>query len=92
MSHPYLQIDRVSDVSAKSGYPRSTLYARISQGLWTRPIKLGVRASGWPAYETEALNAARVAGKSDAEIRSLVTRLEKDRRNAIAPQCDPVAA
>ena len=67
-------------VESQSGYPRSTLYLRISQGLWTRPVKLGPRAVGWPADEVSALNAARIAGQSDAEIRALVTRLEAGRK------------
>ncbi len=41
-----LRRPRVEDTS---GYPRSTFYKRISQGLWTRPVRLGPRAVGWPA-------------------------------------------
>ena len=71
---------RRGSVESQSGYPRSTLYLRISQGLWTRPVKLGPRAVGWPSDEVSALNAARIAGQSDAEIRALVTRLEAGRK------------
>ena len=70
---------RRGSVESQSGYPRSTLYLRISQGLWTRPVKIGPRAVGWPADEVSALNAARIAGQSDAEIRALVARLESAR-------------
>jgi prophage regulatory protein len=35
---------------------------------------------GWPAHEVAALNAARIAGKADAEIRALVTHLEAARK------------
>ena len=70
---------RRGSVESQSGHPRSTLYLRISQGLWTRPVKIGPRAVGWPADEVSALNAARIAGQSDAEIRALVTRLEAAR-------------
>ena len=73
---------RRGSVESQSGYPRSTLYLRISQGLWTRPVKLGPRAVGWPADEVSALIAARIAGQSDAEIRDLVARLEAARRAA----------
>ena len=66
-------------VESQSGYPRSTLYLRISQGLWTRPVKIGPRAVGWPADEVRALNAARIAGQSDEEIRALVARLHAAR-------------
>ena len=65
-----------------NGLARSTLYERISDGLWTRPVKLGARASAWPSHEVTALNAARIAGKPDDEIRELVKRLEADRQHA----------
>ena len=73
---PIFRRPRVEDTS---GYSRSTLYLRISQGLWTRPVSLGPRAVGWPAGEVAAINAARIAGKSDDNIRALVTQLEAAR-------------
>ena len=73
------QILRRPRVEAASGYSRSTLYARISEGLWTRPVSLGPRAVGWPAGEVAALNASRIAAKTEEEIRALVIRLEKAR-------------
>lgn len=74
-------IFRLPRVKASSGLPRSTLYLRISQGLWTKPIHLGSRSVGWPENEVIALNAARIAGKSNDEIRDLVTRLESARKS-----------
>jgi prophage regulatory protein len=50
--------------------------------LFTKPVRIGSRSVAWPRHETEAINAARLAGKSDAEIRELVARLEKDRKAA----------
>lgn len=76
---PY-SILRLPEVKAQSGYSRSTIYLRISQGLWTKPVKLGVRSVGWPSAEVTALNAARIAGKADSEIRILVTELEIARK------------
>ena len=75
-----LAILRRKQVQAESGYSRSTIYLRIAQGLWPKPVSLGARAVGWPAREVWALNAARVAGKSDDDIRALVTRLELERQ------------
>ena len=75
---------RRASVELQSGYPRSTLYLRISQGLWTHPVKIGPRAVGWPLHEVNALNSARIAGKSDEDIRALVTRLEAARKNTQA--------
>lgn len=74
---------RLPSVKSESGQSRSTIYLRITQGLWTKPVSLGPRAVGWPAHEVGALNAARIAGKSDEEIRALVVKLEAA-RNAVS--------
>ena len=78
-----IKIDRLPAVLDKSGYPRSTLYLKISQGLWTKPVKLGLRSSGWPSTDTDTINAARIADKSDDEIRAIVAKLEAARKTAI---------
>lgn len=73
---------RRPQVESESGYSRSTIYLRITQGLWPRPISLGARAVGWPAGEVAALNVARIAGLTDPQIRELVIRLHGERKNA----------
>ena len=73
---------RRKQVEAASGASRSTIYLKISQGLWPKQVKLGDRAVGWPAHEVAAINRARIAGKSNVEIRALVARLERDRSEA----------
>jgi prophage regulatory protein len=84
--HPALTtILRRKQAEAASGYSRSTIYLRISQGLWTKPVHLGARAVGWPASEVEALNAARIAGLADAAIRKLVVELQALRQRAGFP-------
>ncbi len=75
---------RRPSVQHVSGQSRSTLYLRISEGLWTRPVSIGPRAVAWPAHEVAALNAARIAGKTDDEIRQLVARLHVARDAAVA--------
>lgn len=70
---------RRKQVEAETGYSRSTIYLRISQGLFIKPVSLGTRAVGFPAGEVAALNAARIAGKQDADIRILVSKLEAAR-------------
>ena len=79
---------RRKQVEAATGYSRSTIYLRISQGLFVRPVGLGARAVGFPAGEVAALNAARIAGKSDAQIQALVRDLEAARRSADAAVAD----
>ena len=73
---------RIPAVKSESGLSRSTIYLRVSQGLWTRPVSLGARAVGWPSDEVEAINAARIAGYTDDEIRGLVSKLEAARKGA----------
>jgi prophage regulatory protein len=72
---------RRKQVEAETGYSRSTIYLRIAQRLFVKPVSLGARAVGWPAHEISSLNAARIAGKSETEIRSLVAKLEMSRKD-----------
>ncbi|WP_296753649.1 AlpA family phage regulatory protein [Thiobacillus sp.] len=73
---------RLPSVKAETGASRSTIYLRIQQGLWPKPVKLGPRSVAWPASEVAALNAARIAGMADTEIRALVAKLETARKSA----------
>lgn len=70
---------RLPAVMSATGQTRSTLYLRIKQQLMTPPVKLGERCAAWPAHEVAAINTARIAGKSDEEIRELVTQLQQQR-------------
>lgn len=81
MTHTIL---RIPAAKSRSGYSRSTIYLRIAQGLWTKPVSLGPRAVGWPAHEIDSLNAARISGKTDAEIRELVQALHTKRKELMA--------
>ena len=74
-AHSPTTILRRRHVQSETGWARSTLYLRILDGLWPRPISLGARAVGWPAVEVSTMNAARIAGLSDSEIRQLVVDL-----------------
>ena len=71
---------RRNQVQAETGLSRSTIYLRIAQGLWPKPVSLGPRAVGWPAREVAALNEARIAGACDAHVRSLVEQLVRGRQ------------
>lgn len=77
---PLHDIVRRARVERATGYSRSGLYLRISQGLWPKPVRIGARAVGWPAREVAAMNQARIAGWSEDDIRRLVERLEAGRR------------
>ena len=76
------QLIRLPAVKDKTGLSRSTIYLRIEQGFFTKPVALGPRCVGWPAGDVDAINAARIAGKSDTEIKALVSRLHASRADA----------
>ena len=73
---------RLPNVLRERGRSRSAHYLDIQQGLFTRQVRIGLRAVGWPSSEVAAINAARIAGKSEQEIRALVVRLEAARKAA----------
>lgn len=58
---------------------RSSYYAKAARSLMPMPVKLGPRACAIPVRELEAVNAARIAGKTDDEVRALVVRLHAER-------------
>jgi len=70
---------RLQKVIEMMGMSRSTLYLRIKQGLMPPPVKLGERSSAWPEHEISAINAARLAQKSNDEIREIVAQLYRQR-------------
>lgn len=73
---------RLPEVLKARGRSRSSHYADIKHGLFTRQVDLGVHCVGWPEHEVIALNQARIAGKSEEEIRALVTCLEARRKGS----------
>ncbi len=74
-------IRRLPYVLQKRGLSRSTHYLDIQKGLFTSPVSIGSRSVGWPEHEIDTLNAARIAGLGDDEIRKLVSKLEVERKS-----------
>jgi prophage regulatory protein len=75
-----MTILRMPAVKAETGHrSHASIYNAIKAGLFTKPVPIGQRSVGWPANEVQAINAARIAGKSEAEIRELVVRLHTRR-------------
>jgi len=77
-----MEIWRRKKVCDYTGKPDSSVYADSSKGLFPKPVKIGPQASGWPADEVIAINRARIAGKSEDEIRALVADLHLKRLQA----------
>jgi prophage regulatory protein len=44
---------RLPDVKRSTGLSRSTIYLRISQGTFPKPVSLGGRAVGWLQAEVQ---------------------------------------
>ena len=59
---------RLPEVLARTGLSRSTIYVRLDQGRFPRPVSLGARAVGWIESEVAEWMRARIAAsRSDAE-------------------------
>lgn len=74
-----LKILRASQAQEATGLPRSCFYSQVAKGLLPPSIQLGPRSVGWVETEINAVNVARILGKTDEEIKSLVMRLVKER-------------
>lgn len=48
-----LSILRRHDVQARTGLARSTIYLRVAQGTFPKPVSLGGRAVGWVESEID---------------------------------------
>lgn len=77
MLDPILRMPKVIIALGKS---RSSVHEDVKEGLLTKPVRIGLRAVGLPESEVSAINAARIAGKSDEEIRVLVRKLHAARK------------
>ncbi|MGZ8095699.1 MAG: helix-turn-helix transcriptional regulator [Methylosarcina sp.] len=77
------KLTKLPGVKDATGKSRSTLYRDISKGLFTRPVKIGGDRVAWPQNEIDAINRARIAGKSDDDIKALVKKLHTDRKAGV---------
>jgi prophage regulatory protein len=62
-----LTILRRKQVEARTGLSRSTIYLRIQEGSFPRPINLGARAVGWLENEIEAWLTACVENRDNGQ-------------------------
>lgn len=73
------KIIRPAAFGEATGIPKSTMHHYVKHVLLPKPIRLGSRAVGFLSDEIDAVMNARIAGKSDAEVKTLVAELEKRR-------------
>jgi prophage regulatory protein len=75
-----MAIFRMPAVKAETGHKsHASIYNAIRAGTFTRPVPIGERSVGWPDYEVKAINQARIAGQTEAQIKELVNRLHAKR-------------
>lgn len=74
-----VQSPKRPDTPAPLPFSAPTLWRRVKNGTWPKPVKLSERVSAWIVGECRAMNAALIAGKSEAEIRQLVVQLHAKR-------------
>lgn len=78
---------RLPEVKRRRGFRAdASVYNEVRDGLFTTGVAISQRSKGWPDYEVDAINAARVAGKTDHDIRALVQMLQAKRRELVILQ------
>lgn len=80
-----MRILRLPAVKSEMGYRTDAIiYNAIRAGTFTAGVHIGQRSKGWPDYEARAINAARIAGKSDVDLCELIKVLHGNRTGLIA--------
>lgn len=66
-------------------YPRSKSALQLDEkaGLFCPPVSIGERAVAYLKHEAEAVIQARVEGKSQEQIKQLVSELIKQRKKIV---------
>ena len=74
---------RLPAVTIQLGHRSATsVYDAIRGGTFTTGVAIGKRARAWPSEEVAAINAARISGQTDEQIRTLVKQLHAKRKGA----------
>ena len=60
-TNPPTRFLRLPEVMERTGLSRSTIYVRLAEGRFPRPVALGGRAVGWIEAEIEEWVAERIA-------------------------------
>ena len=72
-----LKLYRIKKVMRRGGWPRSTAYKKMHQGLLPEPVKLpGGTTVAWVGHEIDMVISATIAGESADEIRALVFEMK----------------
>lgn len=62
-----LRILRPRETVTRTGYSRATLYRKVADGTFPKPVKLGPGAVGWVEAEIDEWISARIAERDSTE-------------------------
>jgi len=77
------QIIKLSEILKIYPKSKSSIYLDIQNKTFPPPISLGQRSVGYILNEVEAIINARITGKSQNEIKNLVTNLIANRKGEL---------
>jgi prophage regulatory protein len=63
---PTIRIVRLPEVSHRTALGRSSIYRRVNEGSFPRPVKIGPRAIGWSESAIDQWIADRLANATKA--------------------------
>ena len=70
-----IRIVRLPAVQARTGLGRSTIYVRLAEGSFPRPVQLGARAVGWIEEEVDEWIRKQIAlSRGESESRCIQRR------------------
>ena len=69
----------IDEVLEKTTFGRSSLYAKVSKGLFPQPVKVGSRKIAWPQYEVDQMMDFYLSTTNEEDTKSFVTKIEKIR-------------
>ena len=73
MIQPTLKVLRRRQVEARTGLPRSSIYALITEGRFPAPIHLSAKSVGWLEHEIDAWIAERAKAPRRVSIHRQIT-------------------
>ena len=76
----HLSLERTKQILQRYPVQRTKFYEDLNAGLFPPGVALGPRSVAWPSHEIDAIISARVAGKTEDQIRELVKQLTAARK------------
>ena len=62
-----MRIERLTEVKGRVALSRSSIYAKIKDGSFPRPINLSKRAIGWPSNVIDEWIEQRITDSQEAQ-------------------------